>query len=72
MFLLQLPIWSYLVFAIAVFLIVGTIPRFAAERREARRRLRDQRRARAAADLLRVLSDQQLKRAIGIDPRLGQ
>lgn len=68
MFLLQLPIWSYVVVAIAVLLIAEALLRFAAARREARRRLRDQRRARAAADLLRILSDQQLKRAIGVDP----
>ena len=68
MFLLQLPIWSYVVFSIAVLVIAGALPRFATERREARRLLRDRRRARAAADLLRILSDQQLKRAIGVDP----
>jgi hypothetical protein len=69
MFLLQLPIWSYVVFAIAVSLIAGSLPRFAAERREARRLLRDRRRARAAVGLLRMLGDQQLQRAIGVEHR---
>lgn len=65
MWLLQLPVWSYFVVGAATFAIALGLPRALAGRRVRRE---DERRARAAASILRFLTDAAVKRAIGIPP----
>ena len=65
MFLLQLPIWSYVVGAIVI-AALGALPRWVTVRRASRENRLNERRARAAAGLLRVLNDEQVKRAVGV------
>jgi hypothetical protein len=65
MFLLQLPIWSYIVLGASLLAaVVGSLTLLRARRD----RQVDTRRARAAAGVLRMLSDEQVKRAVGINP----
>lgn len=65
MFLLQLPLWSYIVVAASLLAAVGALKLL---RRARRGNHFVKRRARAAADLLRMLNDEQVKRAMGINP----
>jgi hypothetical protein len=66
MFLLQLPIWSYVVVSAIAIAGIGALPHWVTTRRSSRENRLNQRRARAAASLLRVLNDEQVKRAVGI------
>jgi hypothetical protein len=62
MFLLQLPLWSYIVIGASLFAAVGTLTLLRARRD----RQVDKRRARAATGVLRLLNDEQVRRAVGI------
>jgi drug/metabolite transporter (DMT)-like permease len=65
MILLQLPLWSYLLIAACA---LAAAAGWAATVIMTRRVTRD-RRARAAATLLRTLNDAHVKKAVGIDSR---
>jgi hypothetical protein len=65
MFLLQLPAWSYIVVGASLLSAVGALTFLLRARRD---KQVDNRRARAAAGILRMLSDEQVKRAVGINP----
>jgi hypothetical protein len=65
MFLLQLPVWSYIVVAASLFAAVGALTFLLRARRD---KQVEQRRARAAAGVLRMLNDEQVKRTVGIKP----
>ena len=65
MFLLQLPIWSYIVVGASLLAAVGALTSLLRARRDLQV---DNRRARAAAGVLRMLNDEQVKRAVGINP----
>lgn len=64
MFLLQLPLWSYIVIGASLFATVGALTLL----RIRRDKQVDRRRARAAAAVLRMLNDAQVKRTVGINP----
>jgi hypothetical protein len=64
MFLLQLPLWSYIVVGASLLAAVGALTLL----RAGRDRQVDKRRARAAAGVLRMLNDEHVKRAVGIYP----
>jgi hypothetical protein len=64
MFLLQLPLWLYIVVGASLLATVGGLT----SRRAHRDRQVDKRRARAATGILRMLNDEQVKRAVGINP----
>ena len=66
MFLLQLPIWSYVVIGAIVITAIGALQRLVTARRASRENRLNERRARAAAGLLRVLNDEQVQRAVGV------
>ena len=61
MFLLQLPLWSYIV--VGASLLAGVLALLRARRDKQVHK----RRARAAAGVLRMLNDEQVKRAVGIN-----
>jgi hypothetical protein len=63
-FLLQLPIWSYIVAGASLLAAVGALKLLSARRNKQV----DKRRARAAAGILRMLNDEQVKRVVGIPP----
>jgi hypothetical protein len=63
MFLLQLPLWSYIVIGASLLAAVCALTLLRARRDKQV----DQRRARAAAGVLRILNDEQVKRAVGIN-----
>ena len=63
MFLLQLPLWSYIVVGASLLAAVGAWTLLRARRAKQVDKLR----ARAAAGVLRMLNDEQLKRAVGIN-----
>ena len=63
MFLLQLPIWSYIVVGAAELAIVVGLT---AERRNRQERPEAARQSRVAAGILRVLTDEGVKRAVGL------
>ena len=65
MFLLQLPVWSYIVVGASLLAAVGALT-FSLRARSDKQV--DNRRACAAAGVLRVLNDEQVKRAVGINP----
>lgn len=65
MFLLQLPVWSYIVVGASLLAAAGAVTFLLRARRY---KHVDERRARAAAGVLRVLNDEQVKRAVGINP----
>lgn len=65
MFLLQLPLWSYIVVGASLLAAVGAVTFLLRARRDQQV---DHRRARAAAGVLRMLNDEQVKRAVGINP----
>lgn len=71
MFLLQLPIWSYVLVSAIVVAAIGALPQWVTTRRASRENRLNQRRARAAASLLRVLNDEQVKRAVGLRSQDG-
>lgn len=64
MFLLQLPLWSYIVVGASLLSAVGALTWL----RTRRDKQVDRRRARAAAGVLRMLNDEHVKRAVGVDP----
>ena len=66
MFLLQLPIWSFVVVGLVVIAAIGALPRWVTARRASREHRLNERRARVAAGLLRALNDEQVKRAAGV------
>ena len=63
MFLLQLPIWSYVLVAMAVLAIIIGLT---ARSRVRQQNLDDARRARVAAGIIRTLGDQGVRRAVGV------
>jgi hypothetical protein len=63
MFLLQLPIWSYLIIGAAV---LTTLIALVAGRRVRQERVEIARRARLASGILRTLTVERVKRAVGI------
>ena len=65
MFLLQLPVWSYIVVGASLLSAVGALTFLLLARRD---KQVDNRRARAAAAVLRMLNDEHVKRAVGIYP----
>lgn len=65
MFLLQLPVWSYIVVGASLLAAIGALTFFLRARRD--KQVED-RRARAAAGVLRILNDEHVKRAVGINP----
>ena len=65
MFLLQLPVWSYIVVGASLLAAVGALTFLLRARRH---KQVDNRRARVAADVLRMLNDEQVKRAVGVHP----
>lgn len=65
MFLLQLPVWSYIVVGASLLAAAGAVTSLLRVRRD---KQVDSRRARAAAGVLRMLNDEQVKRAVGINP----
>lgn len=65
MFLLQLPVWSYIVVGASLLAAVGALTFLLRARRD---KQVDSRRARAAAGVLRTLNDEQVKRAVGMNP----
>ena len=68
MILLQLPIWSYVVVG-AIVIAAGGSLHFVSTRRASREKRLQKCRARTAASLLRVLNDEQVKRAVGVNYR---
>lgn len=62
MFLLQLPLWSYIVVGTSLLACLVALLRARRDKQV------DKRRARAAAGVLRLLNDEQVKRAVGINP----
>jgi hypothetical protein len=65
MFLLMLPVWSYIVVGSSLLFVVGALTFLLRARPD---KQVDNRRARAAAGVLRMLNDEQVKRAVGINP----
>lgn len=65
MFLLQLPVWSYIVVGASLLAAAGALTSLLRVRRD---KQVESRRARAAAGVLRMLNDEQVKRAVGINP----
>lgn len=65
MFLLQLPLWSYIVVGASLLVAIGALTFLLSARHD---KQVDKRRARAAAGILRMLNDAQVKRAVGIIP----
>jgi hypothetical protein len=66
MFLLQVPMWSYVVIGAIVIAAIGALLHWVMTRRASRENRLNERRARAAAGLLRVLNDEHVKRAVGV------
>lgn len=69
MFLLQLPFWSYVIVATIVVAVVAASLHVPGQRRASLDRRLSERRACAAAAILRVLNDEQVKRAVGANFR---
>lgn len=66
MLLLQLPVWSYVVLATAALMVGVAITRAVAAHRARLARRNDERRARAAASILRVLTNKHVRKIAGV------